>query len=128
MADMRFCIPCDRRYKGDQLHCPCGSNNTFPCDLDSPRQDVLFVVPPPPSPNTWIVEWRWKPVSRVKSRWQRPPADYCDSGPNPWQRLTSYNITRRATGLQIAARNRKYEPWKSFRLRPVNWEPCPLLP
>jgi len=132
---VRRCLRCNTLYAAaaampSPWECPqCHSIDTIPVEPASPpSQGTLFVVPPPPRPNAWIVEWRWKPEAKVRHRWCRPPADYMTSPGIIWQRLDSYNITRLTTGLQIAARKRRYEPWKSFRVRPVNWEPVPLLP
>jgi len=135
VTGVRRCWGCNTLYAAAAARpnpgiCPaCQSEHTIAVESASaPSQTAFFTVPPPPTPNTWAVEWRWKPLKAVKRRITRPPDGYCPDWANPWERLTVYNIPRKATGLQIAARHRQANPWKSFRLRPVAWDPVPLLP
>lgn len=140
-AIQRCCVTCHLQYSPPLIWtsdlnktasdfaktCPhCKGMDTFPISVESrPTQHTLFTLPAPPRPIAWAVEWRWK--QNPKHRWCRPPERYQPED-QTWHRWDNYNVTTVRQAINQVARYRKAHPWQSFRVRPVTWEPTPLLP
>lgn len=126
----RYCVPCKKKYSTEKIHCPkCNRLDTYPCESGNPRQTHLFVIPPPPRPNAWIVECKWKALGKVRrSPWSQPPAAWKTDPMNDWQRYSERNITTERQAVNQVARLRRVFPWQSWRVRAVGWNPTPLLP
>jgi hypothetical protein len=122
----RFCIPCDKRYKSAKFRCPvCQSRDTVPScprEADCPAQEALFVIPPPPAPNAWRVEWRWTAKPRKGNGWQRVDPDWRPEPPNPWQTHSHYNITCLKSAKNTRRRMAHLYPCKDFRVTAVSWD------
>lgn len=131
---VRRCFGCRKIYAAFTAAphpevCPgCQSEHTVVVETDRceipysesiPRQTNFFDVPPPPRPNAWIVESRWKP---------KIAAELASGFPNVWERHSPRNITTERQAVNEVARLRRACPGKSFRVKAVSWHPTPLLP
>lgn len=117
-SDWRFCISCDKRYKTLTIHCPrCLGDNTYSTDGPAaPVQQTLFTVPPPPRPNAWAIEWKFKKDVRLTLASIGIPA-----GAYSWNRDPAFgrSMTTERQAVNYVRRMRKSYPGKSWRVRAV---------
>lgn len=133
---IRACNPCGKVYAAFQGGtCPsCDSHDTRPFNLQksvdpAPLQQVLFVIPPAPTPDRWRVEWRWdkKRILKAMQRhsWWRPEPEAVSGEDQVWHQWGTHDWASLKSAKNTCRRLRSAYKGKSFRIRPVHWEGQP---